>query len=242
MSRCLLWELGVNDELMTVQPIIAAFDIGQLITVAFVVISIIGGLVNAVKGPQAQQKGQPPRPPRNKGLRDEIDTFLQEANRNKPQNRPAEERVLTVDEIELVDEPKRPERKRPPKKKQRPAPKPAAAPQPAATTTRTPLGSEPKQRSLGSDISHRPQPTSSIQPRASAAPLPSSAASVTQSVSSHLGKFNAGSTLGQQLGAQTTSRRETPADTLRKMLRDPQGARQALILTEILSKPKSLRR
>lgn len=67
---------------------------------------------------------------------------------------------------------------------------------------------------------------------------------VDLAVSSHLGNFNAEGTTsqGQQARADTTSRRVAPAAALVQLLRSPEGVRQAVLLNEILKRPRILDR
>jgi hypothetical protein len=67
---------------------------------------------------------------------------------------------------------------------------------------------------------------------------------VAQSVSSHLGTFSAASSTsaGEQALASTTAHRATPAEALLRMLRSPQSVRNAIVLGEVVSRPRVLRR
>jgi len=209
---------------------------------------------------------QRPRAPQDKRIRDEIDAFLQEAT-GQQRRPPADARrddMVRPEDVEVVREP-RPSP--PPVARPQPRPEPARKPvahkaaggksQPAKAPPplrpSTAAGSSPPtgRQGPGQQVGSRhvaTQPLGAelqqhVRQRMSdrittLTPTPGGARSVAQSVSAHLGSFTAErATTGLGI-AETTSRRSTPASAYRAMLRQPQGMRQAIILAEVLKRPK----
>lgn len=67
---------------------------------------------------------------------------------------------------------------------------------------------------------------------------------ISSQVSAHLGTFTATSpqSIGEQARSETLSTRETPATRLAKMMKSRGSVRNAILLSEIMSKPRALRR
>ena len=70
-------------------PLLAAFDIGSLFAVAFLLISFVGWIMNLINSQNPPPKpNRPPRPPqpRTRKVQTEIEDFLQQAmGRRDPQ-------------------------------------------------------------------------------------------------------------------------------------------------------------
>lgn len=210
---------------------ILALELGTLLFFVFVVISLISWVLNQANAPKkvppARRPNQPPVP-RNERIQQEIDRFLRDAG-----GRPRQ--PVKADEIEIVERP--PARRAPPPRKvvERPRPQPSQrtpAPASAPLSTKRP-GEEAAAR-------HLPPPP----PPGTAASLASRGTTLTprerlphsvdRAVSAHLGAFAAAAAPPQ--GGQRV------AGSLLSALRTPRGMRTAIIMHEILQRPRALRR
>jgi hypothetical protein len=222
-------------------PLLA--DIGPFITGAILIISFIGWLSNIItsqqkpKAPQAAR--QQPRP-RDKRVQDEIDAFLKEATgqeRQKPQRPAGRDQVLSADEIEVVGKPQQ----RRPAPKPKPAGKPAASPVPKRPEpSRAAPGATMAQRhlaadTLGKDLQQHVRAHMLERPVGIALPSASTTAS-------RLGVFSGDQSTGRKAAEETLRRASTPASELLTLLRGPSGVRQAIILGEVLRRPRFTRR
>lgn len=231
---------------------------------AFFVIAFIGWILNLIN--QSQEANQRNRKPgqgaggKREKVQQDIDDFLNQNRRQKNQNAGGGE-LVAANEVEVVERRTRPtpqgrrppanrqrsrkevwdeqtgkaapKEQQPPKRTQtgRPKVQVKQAPQPAAKGP----GSIAAQ--LGQAIHDRPSPTSDAVGK-------SLAHQVDASVSAHLGAFRADDpkSLGRQGMDETTADRITPAARLLGMMRTKQGIKQAIVLGEVLSKPRVLRR
>lgn len=218
------------------QPLLA-FDLRFAIFLAFIVISIISWIMNQVKAnqpPQAQRRPQPAPRPRNDRIQQEIDQFLKEASGRRPP--PQRGEVLDADDIEIVSSPS-PSRRSPPRRTP-PAQRPPAP--------------VPAQRRPGEDLAGRhlaptaPQatPRSRMDERVAAQSALHLPHSVDQSVAKNLGVFaaEASTSSGSQAHLGTRISWHSPAATLLTALRSPGGVQQAVMMQELLQKPRALRR
>lgn len=224
------------------QPLLA-FDLRFAIFLAFIAISIISWIMNQVKAnqpPPAAPRKPPPAPrPRNDRIQQEIDTFLKEATgRRAP---PQRVEVLEADDIEIVGSPAAAPARRPPQRKPTAARRPVAPPPPIAAPQRP--GQELAGRQLTSS-SPIAQPRSRMDERVAAQSAQNLPHSVDQSVARHLGVFAAESSTstGTQARSGTRIARNSPAVSLLAALRTPAGVQQAVMMQEILQKPRALRR
>lgn len=207
---------------------------GEFIAVAFIIISFIGWIINQVNAqnrPAAPRRGpQRANPQRgNRRVQQEIDDFLREATGGRQPGR-----VLSADEIEIVDE--RPARPAP----RRPAPARAQKRQkPGIDLSSRHLGGEEK---LGSSV--RDHLRTQMGERVVAGAEDYLSNSVDQLVSQHLGTFTAGleTSTGERAEAETLRHARTRAVALMAAFRTPTGVRNAVLMQEILSRPRSLRR
>lgn len=202
------------------EPILA-LNISQIIGLIIFTVSVLSWFVNLVKGNQPNQAPRPRNRPRDP-VQSELEKFLQEVVGNKDQ----------------------PEKKRPA----------AQAPQ-----QKSPRAANDKKGGKAKPQQQRPAKaeTASQRPgeRAAASHLQTSA--LGQGVRSHLHEHMEPNRIGaavqqdidsavrKDLGPNAASDAVTRAGNihpLAKALRDPQGVRQAILLNEILSRPKSLRR
>lgn len=225
---------------------LAAGGVDVFFTILFAVISIGAAIVNAINS-----KKEPPRKvaggrPKDQKVRQEIDEFLQQQGGRK--SRPVE---VSPDDIELVEETPR---RRPnpvvrptktPKSSQKQAAPPRTkasppAPQPAQRASALPTkvskrGDAPQgSQTLGSEI--RDHVSSAMAERVVAQAerdLPHLSSSVDQKVREDLGVF---SVSGK---SDTVSSGSSP---LMSMLQNPKTARQAFLMSEIMGRPKALRK
>lgn len=211
-------------------PVFAA-DFGPLIGLAVLVISILSWIVNIIKSASAEapKPAEGRRPERRPDkLRSEIEEFLEELT--KPgQTRPPKEPRPTAPS---GPSPRRPSNKQqrppqPPAKKAKSAPAPAKAERPGSTLS----GRHLETPALGSNVREHVS-THMAADRVIAAAEQDLGHRIDAAVQHDLGAPTATS-------VTTTSR---PPHPLLVALRSPGGVRQAVLLHEILQRPKALRR
>jgi hypothetical protein len=213
------------------QPILAD-AVGQAITVAFVVISLIGwiiNLVNAQAKPTAPNRGNKPGRPRSERVQSEIEQFM----RDQAEKRKGGE------ERPRPPEPKRqaPRRTAPqPARTQRQPQRVAPAPPPAPKPTR-PGESIAERKSVGSGNlgkGLRDHVRATMQERVQSGASQHLTHSVDQSVSQHLGTFSGQATKVESAAPESKA---LDASDILALLRTREGMKQAFILNEILQRP-----
>lgn len=196
---------------------ILAFDREVIGIIAFV-IWILGMIIRAVKN---NQEAAPVRPRRElETARTEIETFLEEISGKSPKRPPAR-----------PNPPKRP----PLAKGKKPKPmEPAAKPE-SQSRTRVSLTEQHLQTSnLGAGV--RSHVSAFIQADRVAAEVQRDVPNrIAQEVAADLGPRELTSTMAPSI-------KPVPVHPLIRLLRDPQGVRQAIALQEILQKPRGLRK
>jgi hypothetical protein len=207
---------------------ILALDIGTVMFFAFAVISFISWIINQAN---AAKKVPPPRKPnaqgppqRNPQVQREIERFLRDAAAK--QRGP----MVEADEIEVVPSPEA--RRPPPKRKVVEKPRPPARAGQSTSQPGKSSASRPGEQFAARHLAAAPQSAVAnehLPQSKSAVQLPDD---VSRSVSEHLGAFAAGARPGAQ-------RRRGPSYIAE--LRTPQGMRSAIILQEILKRPRALR-
>ncbi len=225
---------------MNVLPILA-LDIGAIVTLCIFVLSILGWLVNVIKGEEGAPKGRPPRPANagGKDLRAEIQDFLDEltVTRN-PQVRPAPKKETDEDIVIIEDEPpRRPVRAAKPEK-----PRKKGKPTPAQPIPPSPKASRPVTKLVQQHL-----PTSRL------------GAGVQEHVAAHMAEGHVAAeaqhfignrvaeAVQQDLGAATAAKGAVPGLSVAvlhpalKFIAQPGTLRDAIILSEILQPPRSLR-
>ena len=206
-----------------------ADDIGNWIGLVILVLSVLGWIVNAIKGVDAQGKPLPQRKPAkpNRDLRSEIDVFLEELQQPKPLKpeppRPAPEPVMATRKAD-----------RPRKDKSRKANQ--------VRQDTTPNKVAPK--TLASSFPAMHSPRFGVQEHVSAFNSSSSvAADVKRTMADRVGasvqQHLSGGTVAPITDVGTTVPREP--HPLVALLSKPEGLRQAVLLNEILQRPRSLR-
>ncbi|MBI1344671.1 hypothetical protein GC163_00130 [bacterium] len=198
------------------QPVLAA-DFGSYVGLAILVFSVLGWIINAIKGNDPNGKPLPKRNKPKRDLRSELEVFLEELQ--KPQ--------------EPVKRP--------------PPPQPAPAP-PRQTTAKT--------------RANRGQKSTANAPRPSNKPNRNkgSGQSVREHVATFMGDNRVATEVQQHLSHRIDQavqqdlsggtvaavepaevRRSTPHPLL-SMLARPEGMRQAILINEVLQRPRSLSR
>jgi hypothetical protein len=216
---------------MNQQLLLLAIDPGGVIFLIFAFVSFVSWLVNQLNGakgkPQPRPQNRPGPRAQNPQIQREIDRFLREAAGQKP--RPE----VKGNEIEIVQAP---QGRRPPaarKVVERPRP---AAPRPAAVRPAAPArpGQELASRHLAT-AGPSAVAREHLESRVAAEHLPRD---VARSVSAHLGVFAA----VQSPAGQAAERQRAASAELIAALRSKQGIRSAIIMQEILKRPRALRR
>ena len=205
--------------------ILGAVDISQIIGACVLVISVLSWFVNVIQGntPDGTPRPKPPKAKPQDG-RSEIEVLLQQLTGEKSKPKP-----------ERRDPPK-PAKPQPPSDRRRSGSKPPAS-RPGSTSG--PGNSRPLPRvaethlaasNLGNDVrSHQ------MGNRVEAIVQQDIAGAVQRDI-----QFAVQHDLGNRIAAASPAKEKTE-HPLVKVLRDPNGVRQAILLNEILQRPKSLR-
>ncbi len=224
---------------------LAAGGADAWVAILFALVSVGGAIINAINKKPEPPRKNPGGRPQDQRVRQEIDEFLQQQGGRK--SRPIE---VSPDDIELVEEAprRRPSPVVKPTKTPKSAQKPAAsqrpkalppsqpAPRPSALPTQV---SKRGDKSLGSSTlgsGLREHVTSAMAERVVAQAqrdLPRLASSVDQKVREDLGVFS--------VSGKTDAVR-SGSSSLIAMLQNPQTARQAVLMSEIMGRPKALRK
>lgn len=211
-------------------PLLADLDwIGPVIflTIMFVswIARVIKGTDEANQRPQARPQGRDER------LRSEIDSFLKEVAGAKKEPNPAAEVVEIVD---FEEEPAKPRRLQPQPRKQPAARSKAAAKRQEKPGERLSKRQGPRKKELGSGIDE--YVSEHIQEgRISSRADREERSDVSDSVAEHLGIFTAA---GE---ARRKAPRTKTAAAIVAMLRNQQNVKQAIIISEVLNRPRSRR-
>lgn len=218
-------------------PMLAAIDVGTLVTTAVIVVTLIGWVINFVNAqakPPAPNRGARPQRPRSERIQSEIEQFMREqAGKKSPAAETPKPRA---------PEPVRPTQRRPTRVQQtrqarpqtRPEPPPEAPlPKPGASfADRKQIGSG----GLGQSV--REHVRSAMTERVQAETSQHLSHQVDELVKQHLGAFTA-ETRPTPAVPQTIAR---SANEFLQLLKSLEGVRQAMILNEILQPPPGRRR
>lgn len=221
--------------LLALNPVLAAIDVGQVIGLIVLVISVLSWFVQAIKGNQAQPPNRP-RPAGNPQPRTDLEQFLRqvmETNQPKPKPRPPEpapeNRPRTnpaAGRNKLKNKPKRPPIKTPEPVRladERPSPPGSIARQHLPTST------------IGSSLrTHMDE--NRLQQEAEWLRKPSGK-NAGNRVNNAVQKD-----LGGGLAASQDNSLVIPVHPIMTWLQQPGAIQNALVLQEILQRPKSLRR
>lgn len=224
-------------------------DIGGVFAVIFLLISFIGWIINMINAqnpPPAPNRGPQRRPrARDRKVQNEIEQFLQEAMGSKQAARDE----VPPDEIEVVEV--APQRRAPPPRRQpRPTPQLQTRQRPAAeqaSTERIRPGSGVTKRefspsTLGAGVAAHVK--DHMRERVGQQTTQHLPHAVDQTVTQHLGEFLASprDTRGG-VGPVIRAGTSVPDPTgLITELKQPGGMRKAIVLQEILARPRALRK
>ena len=219
--------------------LLAAPDISTWITLIFVILGFLGWIMNLAgsKNPppparSGRAPGAPPRPqPRNRDerIQSEIDIFLQEVGAKK---RPSEPKPVEADEPTRT---RAPLRREPFARTTAEAEAPVAPVLPAAEPERQRLA--PSQ--LGSAV--REHVSQHLQGARLEQHVKQQLETVVErAVEHHIGARDR-TDRQSAFGKDDSERAPTPEHSMIQTLRSPAGMRQAMILSEILGPPPSLR-
>ncbi|MDB5387249.1 MAG: hypothetical protein JWM11_2895 [Planctomycetaceae bacterium] len=243
-------------------PVLAAF-IQEFLTLAVIVISVIAWIIRTVQGNSQQLPPPVQRPGRRRDERgdDEIDSFLEQVNRsqsparsNRPEgsrNQPPATRSNSAKQPPATPQPTPAKQRQP--TRQLSEGLPSRQPEAATAARNAPPSQGMSQRSqeqsnarnakepqkdLGKSLSQQTQPT----PPATVASAPTNLGSFRASL-----PIQASQTPAQRAGAASPEAATTASflartNNLRQALRNPQMISQAIVVQEILSRPKSLRK
>lgn len=196
---------------------LAGIEVHQIIGISVLVITVLSWFVNYIQGntPDGVPRQQPRPNPKPQSGRSEIEELLQELSGAK--RRPKSEQR---------EQPPRPPKPQP--ERTRPKPKPAAQKagniSPAQVPRATSRPSTTTLPSSGLGDGSRPLPFGS---------------QVEASVQKEVAAVQ--HDLGNRI-APAAPIQERPPHPMVKILRDPNGVRQAILLNELLQRPRSLRR
>lgn len=228
---------------LTSVPVLA-LDIGNFVTIAVIVVMILSGLSRLISERNQEQaradvaRRRQPGKPQDPRLNDEIDQFLREvAGRRKAEDAP----------IEIVPQ----QRRRPQRRQRQPPRRPPARQRPAEKVQ--PVPEQPKRKTpLGSSVTTRKGPGSNklgtevvehvseyMDDRIERQVADHLQHSVDRGVALHLGRFGSGSFV-PAAGMRQASAQSPRTNQLVSMLRDPSSVRQAILLNEILARPKAM--
>lgn len=232
---------------------ILAVDLGEIVGLIVVVITILGSLINFLSNknqPQAPrpQQRRPPQPPVNRGdkISNEIEVFLQEVTGRKPAppvaERPAPPRPAPAPQVQ-VPQPRRVVTQQPmptatPERKSLPPVQPAPSQHRPVTTLAD--RQAPGTQDLGGSV--RAHLNEYMETRIEKQVANDLRDTVAANVQSHLGQFTASKEPKRattSVAATIERRAEHPIVAL---LRNPAGVRQAIIIKEVLARPSATSR
>lgn len=231
-----------------VVPILADDIVGVLLGILFLVISAVSAISNIAK---EKNKPQPGKIKQKAALQNELEKFLQEAVNPKPQKKqkPVEVDFFEEDDFEVAAPVQQaPQRRRRHQNKPQPQRR-----QPQQSKPKKQPDSKPVKASDGSQKSLRKR--AEIEARERQERLGGSVRErIQEKQQTHVQtsiQTNIGGNVSKRLSEKFGSRSDEPKSRVskqsevkinRSLLRDPKSLRQAIILNEILSPPKALRR
>lgn len=220
--------------------------------IAFFLIAFVGWIVSLANQHQPPQKRGPGRgndPQRRREVQGEIDEFLTQSRRNRPRQNRRDE-FVSEEDVEIVEPPKRrPTRRPPPQGQQRSRTQREIREE--QTRGRQRSAATRSQKSAAAQRSDRSRESSFDQ--SMSVPSPAQLAQQAAQDVAHPSEQPASNRQGQGLygraplsgvrdALETTTRRPSPALKILPILQSQEGIRNAVLLTEILSKPRGLQR
>ena len=203
-------------------PLLLA-DVSEWIGLAVLVLSFLGWIVNAIKGNQAEGVPKQPRPKPQRDLRAELEVFLEELQTGKPAAKPEVVKPQAERPKPVPAVAKKPQKQRPDKKPQgKPAPKTLVQP----TVKPSAVGG-------------------GVREHVAAYMTPDRVGAHAQE---HVGQHRIDDAVAKDLAGGTVAA-VTPVGVLHatphpllQVLSSRDGVRQAILLQEILQRPRALRR
>jgi hypothetical protein len=231
-------------------PVLAADAWGTLISIAFLVIAFIGWIMNLVNNqnqpPAPADRGRPRRPPRpqERKLQSEIDLFLEEVSGRRPEaaqievfEPPAEEADTHVS---AMNEP------RPPKPRRKPVGSGIKQRQMAGSGQlehglRDQMAERRESRRLADTVKRQQEQGSSSRAESHMSLFRDDADLGTYRDESQVGTFRDDEAKAvKQQALEHLQQQQIQASSLAALLRNPAGMRQAIVLSEILMRPRSM--
>lgn len=222
---------------------ILAIAEGSVVMTIVLVISVISWIVNLIQG-NNPKGGKPAKPAGEANPQSELERFLQEVVGAKPAPEPEKKRPPQQKPARAADKrTNKPKQQRPPAS-QRPAnpQRPAASQRPAADRPGARLAQSHLAPMAGAG-----EGTRSFAPGSLATPNLGSLRGVDAGTSAPIRegglRQGIGSSIERDMGVDgtTISVQRASVHPLIQALRNPQGVRQAIVLSEILNRPRSLR-
>lgn len=223
--------------MVPISPVLA-IDPGAIVGLIVLVLSVLGWLVNLIKGEDNVPHARPRQGnAAGKDLRSEIQDFLNELSGERPPQRPnrrppSEEEVIILEEDEPVRKPVRPPKPEKQRKKEKPA-----APKPAAKVGAKPL----------SQLQQQHLPTSrlggGVQDHIAAH---MASGQITAQAEAHIG-HRVEQAVQHDLGGTPLAAGAVPGLSIAikhpalTFLARPGSIRDAIVISEILQPPKALR-
>ncbi|MDF1742041.1 MAG: hypothetical protein P1V19_00010 [Gimesia sp.] len=229
-------------------PLFAADIVGVIFGIIFVLISIGSAIMNAAK---EKNKPQPGKQKQKAALQQELEKFLQDAinPQQEKKQKPANVEVFELDEQDFKAEspvqqapqrrrrrqqksqPSRPQQKRQSPKSVRSSTETQSAKQHLTLRERSDIVAQERKEQTGGTLRDR------IEEKHQSHISPSIHGHLTSKVNKPLvGSF------GAHDDEEKRASRSEGVKVIRGLIKNPQSLRQAIILNEILSPPKSLRR
>lgn len=229
-----------------------AVDLGEIVGLIVVVITILGSLINFLSNknqPQAPrpQQRRPPQPPVNRGdkISNEIEVFLQEVTGRKPAppvaERPAPPRPAPAPQMQ-APQPRRVLTQ--PMQPTTPERKPLAPVEPAPSQHRpvTTLADRkaPGSQDLGNTV--RTHLNEYMETRIEKQVAQDLRDTVAAQVQSHLGQFSGSKETKRATTSVAATIEQRAEHPIVALLRNPAGVRQAIIIKEVLARPSATSR
>lgn len=216
----------------------------------FAIVIFVIAFFSWVANLKNQNPPQPKRGPRQREVQEELDEFLNQSRRNRQRGG----NVAVDQDVEVLDPPRKPQQRRPPPQgQQRTRSRREIWEEQVRKTEETQRGERGKSttgrgtKQTGQRPGTGPQPQGNRRPASTPQAqqnLQAVVAVVPPLATSGLKEFTADAptAFGQQGIQQTIRTRKGPAVALFALLRTPQGVRNAVLMNEILTKPRALRR
>ncbi len=230
-------------------PPVFGAGIQELIALVFVLVSVIGWVIRQVQGNNQQMPPPVQRPGkrREERVNDEIDNFLQQAKRNQEPNKPPE-----VARPQVANRPKPPGNRGPaPQRQAAKPPQPAPAPVQESRRIRDENPARPAGSNLGASLNQHVR--EHMAERIVKEAQRDVGQDIKDSVQKHMGSVSRpayGSTNPTRVTTEELfAANAAPAvgtccvraEKLKMLLRNPESIRQAIIIQEVMNRPKCLR-